>query len=203
MIISAWLHLFFWVHSKITVHLLAAPVAAPISFLVLFPFRFRFCCCFYCSRSLVNLHVYKRILHAFAKQQILRNEFNIAPVLFLLLHPLLQLSLLCWQLWNVEDDVDVACCMQPVVACSCLGNPRNSVGCLNLLSGQPSWPVLHVLRVSFQFNHAITWGWVLHACPEGKRGWKRDRERVSRFLIELMLAKDTGKRMLPRLDLCL
>lgn len=145
----------------------------PYLFPCLFPFRFRFCCCFYYSRSLVNLHVYKRILHAFAKQQILRNEFNIAPVLLLLLHPLLQLSLLCWQLWNVEDDVDVACCMQPVVACSCLGNPRNSVGCLNLLSGQPSWPVLHVLRVSFQFNHAITWGWVLHACPEGKRGMEK------------------------------
>lgn len=92
MIISAW-WLLFWINSKITVHLLAAPVALPFSFLVLFPFRFRFCFCFYCSRSLVNLHVYMRILHAFAKQQILRNEFNIATVLFLLLHLLLQLPI--------------------------------------------------------------------------------------------------------------
>lgn len=79
--------------------------------------------------------------------------------------------------------------------CRMLGNPRNSVGCLNLLSGQPSWPVLHVLRVSFQFNHAITWGWVLHACLEGKRGMEKGKREFSRFLIELMLARDTGKRM--------
>lgn len=84
----------FWVNSKVVGNLLSTPVALPFSFsfLVLFPFRFRFCCYFYCSRGLVNLHVYMGILHAFAKQQILRNVFNIATVLFLLLRLLLQLS---------------------------------------------------------------------------------------------------------------